>query len=239
LFCKKQIGDQLFQVELDITERIGKPEPVGRVDGVKELLVAEEGQMEIFNDISRSRKEIEEESLETEKLFINKHKEILVEVQERIDGVEKEERDIQEKWKEASKDIEESKKPIAESGAEDQQKEKLQTKLEKLTAQKNAIEQKKQALLIERLTIEMEMSQERLMKLETIIDMALKVIFLFLFECFPLLPCYLLLRVLSVYPANFSFFPKLNEVLNQYFVFFSLHSLKVFSSFLFVNIFAS
>jgi hypothetical protein len=33
----KQIGDQLFQVELDITERIGKPEPVGRVDGVKEL----------------------------------------------------------------------------------------------------------------------------------------------------------------------------------------------------------
>jgi hypothetical protein len=150
----KQIGDQLFQVELDITERIGKPEPVGRVDGVKELLVAEEGQMEIFNDISRSRKEIEEESLETEKLFINKHKEILVEVQERIDGVEKEERDIQEKWKEASKDIEESKKPIAESGAEDQQKEKLQTKLEKLTAQKNAIEQKKQALLIERLTIE-------------------------------------------------------------------------------------
>jgi hypothetical protein len=131
----KQIGDQLFQVELDITERIGKPEPVGRVDGVKELLVAEEGQMEIFNDISRSRKEIEEESLETEKLFINKHKEILVEVQERIDGVEKEERDIQEKWKEASKDIEESKKPIAESGAEDQQKEKLQTKLEKLTAE--------------------------------------------------------------------------------------------------------
>jgi uncharacterized membrane-anchored protein YjiN (DUF445 family) len=128
----KQIGDQLFQVELDITERIGKPEPVGRVDEIKELLVAEEGQMEIFNDISRSRKEIEEESLETEKLFINKHEEILVEVQERIDGVEKEERDIQEKWKEASKDIEESKKPIAESGAEDQQKEKLQTKLEKL-----------------------------------------------------------------------------------------------------------
>jgi septal ring factor EnvC (AmiA/AmiB activator) len=89
-------------------------------------------------------KEIEEESLETEKLFINKHEEILVEVQERIDGVEKEEREIQEKRKEASKDIEESKKPIAESGAEDQQKEKLQTKLEKLTAQKNAIEQKKQ-----------------------------------------------------------------------------------------------
>jgi hypothetical protein len=42
----------------------------------------------------------------------------------------------------------------------------LQTKLEKLTAQKNAIEQKKQALLIEQLTIEMEMNQERLMKLE-------------------------------------------------------------------------
>jgi uncharacterized protein (DUF3084 family) len=144
---------------LTIQERIGKPEPVGRVDEIKELLVAEEGQMEIFNDISRSRKEIEEESLETEKLFINKHEEILVEVQERIDGVEKEERDIQEKWKEASKDIEESKKPIAESGAEDQQKEKLQTKLEKLTAQKNAIEQKKQALLIEQLTIEMEMNQ--------------------------------------------------------------------------------
>jgi seryl-tRNA synthetase len=59
---------------------------------------------------------------------------------------------IQDKWKEASKDIEESKKSATESGAEDQQKEKLQTKLEKLTAQKNAIEQKKQALLIERLT---------------------------------------------------------------------------------------
>jgi hypothetical protein len=59
------------------------------------------------------------------------------------------------------------------------QKEKLQTKLEKLTAQKNAIEQKKQALLIEQLTIEMEMNQERLMKLEIIIDMALKVIKLF------------------------------------------------------------
>jgi seryl-tRNA synthetase len=66
-------------------------------------------------------------------------------------ALDKEERDIQEKRKEASKDIEESKKPIAESGAEDQQKEKLQIKLEKLTAQKNAIEQKKQALLIERL----------------------------------------------------------------------------------------
>jgi ABC-type Fe3+-citrate transport system substrate-binding protein len=50
--------------------------------------------------------------------------------------------------KEVSKDIEESKKLAAELGAEDQQKEKLQTKLEKLTAQKNAIEQKKQALLI-------------------------------------------------------------------------------------------
>jgi hypothetical protein len=58
----KQIGDQLFQVELDITERIGKPEPVGRVDEIKELLVAEEGQMEIFNDISRIRKEIEEDN---------------------------------------------------------------------------------------------------------------------------------------------------------------------------------
>jgi hypothetical protein len=52
----------------------------------------------------------------------------------------------------------------------------LQTKLEKLTAQKNAIEQKKQALLIERLTVEMEMNQEKVVILEAIIEMSTGVI---------------------------------------------------------------
>jgi flagellar biosynthesis chaperone FliJ len=52
----------------------------------------------------------------------------------------------------------------------------LQTKLDKLTAQKNAIEQKKKALLIERMTVEMEMTQERIAKLEVIIDVATKAI---------------------------------------------------------------
>jgi hypothetical protein len=42
-----------------------------------------------------------------------------VKVQERINGLE-EETNIQDKWKEASKDIEESKKSATESGAEDQ-----------------------------------------------------------------------------------------------------------------------
>jgi uncharacterized protein (DUF3084 family) len=81
-----------------------------------------------------------------EDLFSSKYAEKLGGMKVLINDAEEEEKNIQEKWEEASKDIKESKKPAVESGEEGQQKEKLQTKLDKLTAQKNAIEQKKKAL---------------------------------------------------------------------------------------------
>ncbi|CAC9988867.1 hypothetical protein, partial [uncultured Gammaproteobacteria bacterium] len=173
---EKVIG-QLFQVKLDATEALGEPRLGSQFNETKNrLLAAQKEQLEVFNDISKRKNKIEEELQKFEDLFSSKYAEKLGGMKVLINDVEEEEKNIQEKWEEASKDIKESKKPVAESGEEDQQKEKLQTKLDKLTAQKNAIEQKKQALLIERMTVEMEMTQEKIAKLEVIIDIAIKAI---------------------------------------------------------------
>jgi archaellum component FlaC len=103
-------------------------------------LAEQKEQLEVFDDISKRKNKIEEELQKFEDLFSSKYAEKLGGMKVLINDAEEEEKNIQEKWEEASKDIKESKKPAVESGEEGQQKEKLQTKLDKLTAQKNAIE---------------------------------------------------------------------------------------------------
>jgi archaellum component FlaC len=110
-------------------------------------LAEQKEQLEVFDDISKRKNKIEEELQKFEDLFSSKYAEKLGGMKVLINDAEEEEKNIQEKWEEASKDIKESKKPAVESGEEGQQKEKLQTKLDKLTAQKNAIEQKKKAFI--------------------------------------------------------------------------------------------
>jgi hypothetical protein len=176
LYLKLQEAeDTLIQSKLNAAEARGKPtEHMKKLTQELEISIVKSKLWETFKAISRKQSKESKESEATEELYIKKYSEKLLKMLELENDLEKEEANIQGKWEKANKDIEASKNLVAESSEEDQQKEKSQTRLDELTAKKNAIDQKKRALLMERLIVTMEMNQARQMKLELLRDTSIK-----------------------------------------------------------------
>ncbi|WP_195910132.1 hypothetical protein, partial [Bathymodiolus azoricus thioautotrophic gill symbiont] len=164
---------ELLQADLDEIAALGissehrkKTAEVIRISkAIKELLVESEA-------VSSKRKEIGIETKDTEFLFLDKYIEKLERVQSLIINAEEETINIQGKLEKVNNAIKESKESPVESGEENPQKEKLQTTLDQLTAEKNAIEQEIHALSIERLAVEMTMNQDQQVRTEAIVSMS-------------------------------------------------------------------
>ncbi|WP_202783911.1 hypothetical protein, partial [Bathymodiolus thermophilus thioautotrophic gill symbiont] len=165
----KEIKNKFLQAKLDATETRGKPKTyVEKMKEVEKISTARDEQWVVLIYALSERDKTKEEIMEAEKFFINKYVEKVRRTEDLMAHVKEEEEYIQRKLKEINEDIKESEESSAKSDEENQQKEKLQTMLGDLTAEKNAIEQKKQALLMEQLITNMQMNQVKQIELEVV-----------------------------------------------------------------------
>ncbi len=165
----KEIKNKFLQAKLDATETRGKPKTyVEKMKEVEKISTARDEQWVVLIYALSERDKTKEEIMEAEKFFINKYVEKVRRTEDLMAHVKEEEEYIQRKLKEINEDIKESEESSAKSDEENQQKEKLQTMLGDLTAEKNAIEQKKQALLMEQLITNTQMNQVKQIELEVV-----------------------------------------------------------------------